>query len=132
MPASNANPSYVGGPNMSSQPDQLVVIIPKHLAQAIEWVLAPGNGTAPDLSRLTSHQLQLLPLPVAQAFMELSLAALQGPPRSPPSHSLWADAKTTQRARRLRQAASSLTAARQCLQAWYLLTVNAQQRRPAK
>lgn len=110
---------------MSSQPEQHVVMIPKRLAQAIEWVLKPSKDNVPDLSQLTTDQMQLLPLPVAQAFMELSLAALQEPPR-PETHALWADAKTTQRARRLRQAACSVTAARQRLYAWYLQTANAQ------
>lgn len=117
---------------MSPPSDPSVIMLPKHLAQAIEWVLKPNKDNVPDLARLTSGQMQLLPLPVAQAFMELTLAALQGPPPSPPDHPLWADARTTQRARRLRQAASSLTAARQRLHVWYLQTANAKRRRAAK
>ena len=114
---------------------QRIVLIPKHLAAAIEWALRPSEDKVPDLSRLTSEQMQLLPLPIAEAFMELVLAAQQapdGPPRHSTSYALWADARTTQRARRQRQRASALTAARQRLQSWYLQTENAQQRHLAK
>jgi hypothetical protein len=109
---------------MSIPRDQRVILIPKHLADAIEWVLKPVKGAAPDLSRLTSEQMQLLPLPVAEAFMALALAAIEGPPPSAPSYSPWADARATQRARRQRQRASTLTAARHRLQLWYLQTAN--------
>lgn len=111
---------------------QRVILIPKHLAEAIEWVLKPSKDKVPDLSRLTSDQMQLLPLPIAEAFMELALAAQQqpaGPPSHSTSYALWADARTTQRARRQRQRASSLSAARQRLQSWYLQTENARKRR---
>lgn len=114
---------------MSTPQEQRVILIPKHLAQAIEWVLQPKKGAAPDLSRLTSEQMQLLPLPVAEAFMDLALAAMERPAPSVPSYSLWADARATQRARRQRQRASSLTAARQRLSIWYLQTANAQRQR---
>jgi hypothetical protein len=61
-----------------------VILLPSHLAEAIEWVLRPTREERakppPDLSRLTSEQMQLLPLAVAQDFMELTLAALQTPP----------------------------------------------------
>lgn len=113
---------------MSIPQEQRVILIPKHLAQAIEWVLQPKKGTAPDLSRLTSEQMQLLPLPVAEAFMDLALAAMERPAASP-SLSPWADARATQRARRQRQRASSLTAARQRLSFWYLQTANAQRQK---
>lgn len=103
-----------------------MVFVPKHLADAIEWVLNPTKDNVPDVSLLTSEQTQLLPLPVAQAFMDLALAALQGPPRQTQSYALWSDAKTTQRARRARQRASSLTAARLRLRTWYDQTANAQ------
>ena len=112
--------------SIMSIPHERVILIPKHLAQAIEWVLKPSKGTAPDLSRLTSEQMQLLPLPVAEAFMDLALAAMERPTANPPSYSPWADARAAQRARRLRQRASSLTAARQRLSMWYLQTANAQ------
>jgi hypothetical protein len=117
---------------MSTPPDQRVILISKHLAQAIEWVLTPSKGNAPDLSRLTSEQMQLLPLPIAEAFMDLALAALQGPPPSVPSYSFWADARTTQRARRNRQRASSLTAAHRRLLTWYVQTANAQHKHSSK
>jgi hypothetical protein len=113
---------------MSIPQEQRVILIPKHLAQAIEWVLEPKKGAAPDLSRLTSEQMQLLPLPIAEAFMDLALAALERP-AAPPSYSPWADARATQRARRQRQRASSLTAARQRLSFWYLQTANAQRQK---
>jgi hypothetical protein len=113
---------------MSIQPEQRVILIPKHLAQAIEWVLKPSKGHVPDLSRLTGEQMQLLPLAVAEAFMDLALAALQGPPR-PPSYSQWADTRSKQRARRVRQRASSLTAAHYRLETWYVQTANGQQNR---
>jgi hypothetical protein len=112
---------------MSSQPEPHITVIPKYLAEAIEWVLQPSKGKAPELSRLTSEQMQLLPLPIAQAFMDLTLAALQAPP-SPPSYSPWADARAKQRARRQRQRASSLTAAHQRLHTWYIQTANAQRK----
>jgi len=112
--------------NMSTPHEPRVVLIPKHLAQAIEWVLHPKKDGAPDLSRLTSEQMQLLPLPVAEAFMNLALAAFEGPPRSQLSYSPWADARAKQRARRQRQRASSLTAARHRLELWYRQTANAQ------
>ena len=114
---------------MSIPQEQRVILIPKHLAQAIEWVLQLSKGPAPDLSRLTSEQMQLLPLPVAEAFMDLALAAMEKPKANPPSHSPWADARAAQRARRLRQRASSLTAARQRLSVWYLQTANAQRQK---
>jgi hypothetical protein len=114
---------------MSTPQEQRVILIPKHLAQAIEWVLQPKKGAAPDLSRLTSEQMQLLPLPIAQAFMDLALAAMQRPAPPVPSYSPWADARATQRARRQRQRASSLTAARQRLSFWYLQTANAQRQK---
>jgi hypothetical protein len=116
---------------MSTPPEPRVILIPKHLGAAIEWVLRPNKTNAPDLSRLTSEQLQLLPLQVAQAFMDLTLAALQKPP-SLPGHSMWSDAKTTQRARRQRQRESSLTAAHHRLQSWYIQTANAQHLAPPK
>lgn len=120
---------------MDTPPQQLIVMIPKHLADAIEWVLAPSKDSLPDLTRLTSGQMQLLPLPVAQAFMDLALAAQQRPAsqqRQSTMQSFWADAKTTQRARRQRQRASSLAAARQRLYSWYIQTANAQERRRAR
>jgi hypothetical protein len=116
-----------------------VILLPRHLAEAIEWVLRPTNAldgrakmTPPDLSRLTSEQMQLLPLPIAQAFMDLTLAALQTP-RSSELHRmetqpLWVDPRSKQRARRARQRADTLSAARQRLYAWYAQTASAQQR----
>jgi len=114
-----------------------VTLLPKHLAEAIEWVLrSPSDArgkTPPDLSRLTSEQMQLLPLPVAQAFMDLTLAALQPPPRSSElqrqeAPKLWVDPRSKQRARRVSQRANALGAARQRLYAWYVETASAQQR----
>lgn len=114
---------------MSIEPNQSVILIPKHLSDAIEWVLKRKKDNPPDLSRLTSAQMQLLPLSVAEAFMELTLAARQPPP-APASYSgtraLWADARATQRARRNRQRASSLTAAHHRLHTWYVQTGSAQ------
>lgn len=114
-----------------------VTLLPKHLAEAIEWILRPpsdARGKAPpDLSRLTSEQMQLLPLPVAQAFMDLTLAALQPPSRGGEQHrheapKLWIDPRSKQRARRVRQRADALGVARQRLYAWYVQTASAQQR----
>lgn len=111
-----------------------MILLPKHLAEAIEWVLRPTLAsdarakTPPDLSRLTSDQMQLLPLQVAQAFMDLTLAALQQPhsrrsqPQQPEIPPLWVDARSKQRARRVRQRANALGAARQRLSAWYVQT----------
>jgi hypothetical protein len=118
---------------MSGQSNERVILIPPYLADAIEWVLqssANAKGAAPDLSKLTSEQMQVLPLPVAEAFMELTLAALEppSPPRYSQRNALWSDARTTQRARRHRQRLSALSAARHRLQTWYSQTASARQR----
>jgi hypothetical protein len=64
-----------------------VLVLPTYLAEAIEWVLRPSrdsrSSSLPDLSRLTSDQMQLLPLPVAQDFMALMLDARERPPARP-------------------------------------------------
>jgi hypothetical protein len=59
-----------------------VILLPSHLAEAIEWVLRPtrdAQNKPPDLTRLTSDQMQLLPLAVAHDFMELAIAAQHRP-----------------------------------------------------
>jgi hypothetical protein len=112
-----------------------VLLLPRHLAEAIEWVLRP-KGAAPDLSRLTSEQLQLLPLHVAQAFMDLTLAVQQQPtrrsgsgsPSAPSTREFWLDARARQRARRARQRTDAIAAAHQRLYAWYMQTGSALQR----
>lgn len=126
--------------NMSEE-SQPVILLPRHLAEAIEWVLRPNKDkkdaspkSAPDLSRLTSDQLQLLPLHVAQAFMDLSLAALQpkayrtsaAPAAS--AREMWVDARAKQRARRAQARVHALAASHQRLYAWYVQTGSARQR----
>ena len=121
-----------------SKESQPVILLPRHLAEAIEWVLRPSKVTAanaaPDLSRLTSEQLQLLPLHVAEAFMNLALAVAQQPSKrveqqySAAPREIWVDARSKQRARRDRQRAGALDASRQRLYAWYVQTGSARQR----
>jgi hypothetical protein len=117
-----------------------LILLPGHLAEAIEWVLRPTAGpkaVPPDLSRLTSQQMQVLPLPVAQDFMELALATPR--PNNPHTSRAQLTARTQregrpegrnrQRARRDRQRVDALTAAHERLYAWYIQTASAQHRR---